>query len=446
VLLPHTNKNLEKPLLIGEFCQWIGLVFLLSTICGSDRQDFWSLDEISAFVGAPLRLRGFMARTRFEEIIAALRLTDQPLPAYKDGFFQVWQMIKAWNKTMSDNFIPSWINLIDELMVAWTTKYSCPGWMVVPRKPHPLGNKYHSICCGQTGIMYGIELVEGKDRPPQLGPKMYVEKGETVGLLLWITKPIHGTGKCCIMDSGFAVLDGLLELKHLVVYGTMVVKQKRFWPKVIQSDEINQYMANKQTSEVCAIKGVKNGKSFYVFTMKEPDYVMILMGTFGTLVEVNNGGTKRIYQDPMTGATVTKSFKYAKPFYHHYKYRHQVDDHNAKRHAPISVEDALGLRNWEQWQFTFLLVLTEVNVKLVLKGFSDNEEQAMLTFRKKLAQELINNVWWEEEQVAEGLLEAQRSSTHWKRDHHELKLRPPNSGQWNEIYDCSLRQRRNTRC
>jgi hypothetical protein len=57
-------------------------------------------------------------------------------------------------------------------------------------------------------------------------------------------------------------------------------------------------------------------------------------------------------------------------------------------------------------------VLTEVNVKLVLKGFSDNEEQAMLTFRKKLAQELINNVWWEEEQVAEGLLEAQRSSTH----------------------------------
>jgi hypothetical protein len=109
-----------------------------------------------------------------------------------------------------------------------------------------------------------------------------------------------------------------------------------------------------------------------------------------------------------------------------------VDNHNAKHHAPISVEDALGLRNQEKRQFTFLLPLRELNVKLALKGFSDNEEQAMVTYWKKLAQELISNVWWEEEQVAEGLLEAQRTSICQKRDHHELKLRPPYSGRWNE--------------
>jgi hypothetical protein len=28
-----------------------------------------------------------------------------------------------------------------------------------------MGNEYHSICCGLSGIMYAIELVKGKDHP-----------------------------------------------------------------------------------------------------------------------------------------------------------------------------------------------------------------------------------------------------------------------------------------
>ena len=38
--------------------------------------------------------------------------------------------------------------------------------MVVPRKPHPFGNEYHTIADGDDGkpIMFRIKLVEGKDR------------------------------------------------------------------------------------------------------------------------------------------------------------------------------------------------------------------------------------------------------------------------------------------
>ena len=31
--------------------------------------------------------------------------------------------------------------------------------------------------------MYQVELMEGKDRPPELGKKKYEEKGKTVGLM-----------------------------------------------------------------------------------------------------------------------------------------------------------------------------------------------------------------------------------------------------------------------
>ena len=41
--------------------------------------------------------------------------------------------------------------------------------MFVPRNPHPKGTDYHTICCGESRIMYMWEIVEGKDRPNDLG-------------------------------------------------------------------------------------------------------------------------------------------------------------------------------------------------------------------------------------------------------------------------------------
>ena len=37
--------------------------------------------------------------------------------------------------------------------------------MFVPRKSHPKINEYHTMCCGETRIMYRWYLDEGKDRP-----------------------------------------------------------------------------------------------------------------------------------------------------------------------------------------------------------------------------------------------------------------------------------------
>jgi hypothetical protein len=42
VVLPATNKHLMKELKIGELTRWLGLIFLMSTIEGCHRRDFWS--------------------------------------------------------------------------------------------------------------------------------------------------------------------------------------------------------------------------------------------------------------------------------------------------------------------------------------------------------------------------------------------------------------------
>ncbi len=94
-------------------------------------------------------------------------------------------MMMAWNSNMLKVFVLSWISCLDETMPYWTKIYSCPGFMFVPRKPQPLGNEWHSLCCAINGVMYGIELVEGKDHPHQMGAKEFVNLGgKTVGLLI----------------------------------------------------------------------------------------------------------------------------------------------------------------------------------------------------------------------------------------------------------------------
>src|SRR5687767_1176057 len=115
-------------------------------------------------------------------------------------------------------------------MVPWISKWICPSWMVISWKPPPFGNDYNStICCVKARILYKVEL-----RTVHLNlEKKYENKGgKTIGLTCPMTLPIHHTEKVVVMDSGFCVLDGLLELKIVGVFGLMIVKKLEYWPRL----------------------------------------------------------------------------------------------------------------------------------------------------------------------------------------------------------------------
>ena len=60
-------------------------------------------------------------------------------------------------------FPPSWIVCVDESMVTFRNPYA-PGLITVKRKPHHMGNKYHSAACTDTKIIYFVAIVEGEDK------------------------------------------------------------------------------------------------------------------------------------------------------------------------------------------------------------------------------------------------------------------------------------------
>ena len=202
-MIPEMNKKLGdavgKEISYGEFLQFVGIILKISSVIGPDRHDFWNTTSDIA----PFKFNDIMSKHRFDSILHSLAFTDREAPAYNDKFWEVRDIIDAWNDNMKKVYLPGWINDLDESMSKWIEQFTCPGFMIVPRKPWPCGNEYHTIVDNTSDVLFALELVEGKDSPPQAVPKKYAEKGKTVSLVLRLTESLSGTGAIVTMDSGF---------------------------------------------------------------------------------------------------------------------------------------------------------------------------------------------------------------------------------------------------
>ena len=64
-------------------------------------------------------------------------------------------------------------------MMEWFNKWA-PAFMCGISKQHPFGNDQYTIFCALTSILRIAQIVEGKERPTQLGTKKWEELGKTV--------------------------------------------------------------------------------------------------------------------------------------------------------------------------------------------------------------------------------------------------------------------------
>jgi hypothetical protein len=394
-ILHLVNKNIdsEKTVTYGEFIRWLGCWFLMATIEGPQRQEFWAVSDVQIFKGAPFRLTEFMSGKRFTTILKALEFTLVEPPNYNDKFHQIRDLVDAWNKNMANNFCPGWINCLDESMSVWSNPWTCPGFMFVPRKPHPFGNEWHTICCRLSGILFAVELVEGKDAPPEKQRPEFDDLGKTVGLLLRLTRSLWNTAKVVVLDSGFCVLKGIIELRKKGVFAAAVVKKRKYWPKYIKGDVIKAQFDNKELGSVDMINGMLEGVPFNVVALKDVKYTSIFMATYGTTERIGKETHRTIDDHKHT-------FKYPEVMANHYMYRHYVDDHNKLRHQPISLEEIWATKHWTKRVFAFLLAITEVNVMLAMKFFYKKAKTNMIEFRKEFAEMMIYNKYLLEERLA----------------------------------------------
>eukprot|EP00804_Cyclotella_cryptica_P001269 CCRYP_012764-RA/>CCRYP_012764-RA protein AED:0.37 eAED:0.03 QI:0/0/0/0.5/1/1/4/0/472 len=299
IVLTQTNKNLDQELRWGELLRYLGLWFLMASVGGGYKKtDFWSTLPFNERTNScPYNFRKYMSLKRFDAITAALSFTDASKPTYRDKFWEVRQLIVEWNKNMAEAFSPGWILCLDESMSIWHSRWTCPGWVFCPRKPHPFGNEYHSACC--AGI------------------------GKTGGLLLRMLKSCFHSGRYVVLDSGFCVLKALVALHEKGIYAGALIKKRRYWPALVPGEAMDERFAGKSPGECEAITGTLNASPYFIWGMKEPDYAMRIMATGGVLAE--DDSCRVTYRGSGEDRT---TFRYKKPFDWHFRELERGETHD----------------------------------------------------------------------------------------------------------------------
>jgi hypothetical protein len=415
VLLPQTSAGVVNsgttPVTFGKLLSFLGIRLLMSTCSGWKVDEFWNYETVPREQEedlCPYNFRTFMSKSRFQCINRYLSFTNLPKPAFVDKFWSIREMIKSWNDHKAGIFLCAWVICLDESMSIWHNKWTCPGWVFCPRKPHPFGNEYHTACCALSNIMFVIELVEGKDAPPQM-TKQFSQHGKTAGLLLRMLQSYFHTARYIVLDSGFCVLKGIIELRKNGLFGCALIKKRRYWPAGVPGDAMQQFFDadGVNVGDNHAIVGTMDGVAYNLWGMKEPDYVMRMMVT-GGLLAVFDTCKEALRKWTEGGIEVVRRFKYACPFDWHFRYRHAVDDHNNLRHALPSIEDSWATQRWEIRVFSFVLAISEVNAFLALRYFTFAKGTiagcpTLIVFRRRLAWQLIRNSWIAAEETAAGM-------------------------------------------
>ena len=85
-----------------------------------------------------------------------------------------------------------------------------------------------------------------------------------------------------------------------------------------------------------ALKGILDGVPFYIHGMKEPDYVMMLMSTYGTLMHMSE---MKKHQYTENWVKKVMEFQYPEELFNHYSYHDMIDNLNSFRMHPMSMEE-----------------------------------------------------------------------------------------------------------
>ena len=90
-------------------------------------------------------------------------------------------------------------------------------------------------------------------------------------------------------------------------------------------------------------------------------------------------GPEKTQTFKLNNKKTTTTFKYPEVVSNHYRYRDMIDNHNGMRMHPIALEETWITLHWPNRVFSFLLVVTVVNVQNTATYFFNKEKINTLT-------------------------------------------------------------------
>ena len=149
--------------------------------------------------------------------------------------------------------------------------------------------------------------------------------------------------ECVCTRSWLLCSSSYCQVKKMRTIYSSTYEKRRYWPKHVPGDEIIQHFVEKDVGDADAIKDTMDAIPFYIHAMKEPDYVMMLMSTYGALLSM--GETKKQHFT-VDGVKKVAEFKYPEIINNHYTFQDMINNHNSFWMHPISMEETWMTMRW----------------------------------------------------------------------------------------------------
>ena len=66
-------------------------------------------------------------------------------------------------------------------------------------------------------------------------------------------KSYFATGRYVILDYGFCVLKGLIQLRKMGMFACAVIKKRRYWPFMVPVEDMEDHLGRVEVGETDAI-------------------------------------------------------------------------------------------------------------------------------------------------------------------------------------------------
>ena len=99
--------------------------------------------------------------------------------------------------------------------------------------------------------------------------------------MLHMTKKLHGTVNIFVLNSDLFVLQVLVDIKKNGLFVYTLIKKTWYWSRQLNFKKINYHFTEKDYVAKDSIHGGIDNFPVRVIAIREEDYRMIIMSTYG---------------------------------------------------------------------------------------------------------------------------------------------------------------------
>jgi len=228
-MVEFTNANISDvsdKVDTKEMRCFIGIMFAMTICPMSNGKDYWNTEDDGLKVAPRFFEKLHMSQSRFSVIRKNWAIA--PVQRGSKTFDSIRPLFDMFNEQAASVFRCGTHVVIDESTSGWHGKDEKradgpPALTHMKGKPEAVSLMIKNVCDVHSGVMFAIELQEGKD---EMAKRRFVDQGEkpTTACVLRLMEPLAGSGVILHGDSWFASLNTLQKLKGMGIYFVGLIK------------------------------------------------------------------------------------------------------------------------------------------------------------------------------------------------------------------------------